>query len=241
MARTKKASGPGDEIAKLPFDNYTVVEMNRSDLVGSDYNPRVMGEQEKKRLRAVLKKHGMVQPPTWNKRTVGKGWPEGSTGVIVGGHQRLSQLDSLHGSKHYTLQVAVVDVTDSEEKELNISLNNPSAQGDWDLEALEKMLSDPEIDIVGTGFDYGDIMRLFGDIPGGSQPAVEQLAEQLRKFQDAYKNISDNEGRDDFYCVLVFRDYNDRLAFLKAAGCDDNRYQSGAAIRALITKDGAET
>src|ERR1700676_2040064 len=118
-ARKKRASKKIDDpalIAKLPFDNYVMVEMKRSDLASAPYNPRIMGDQEKARLKLILGRHGMVQPPTWNKRSAEKGWPAGSQGVIVGGHQRLSQLDSLHGSTNYTLQVAVIDVEDTAEK-----------------------------------------------------------------------------------------------------------------------------
>jgi len=232
VAKEKKVA----EVARLPFDKYTMVEMNRRDLAGAKYNPRILGEEEKKRLRKVLAKHGMVSPPTWNKRTVEKGWPDGSAGAVVGGHQRLSQLDALHGSPDYTLQVAVIDVTEPEEKEINVALNNPSAQGEWDLELLESILADESISVEGAGFDMGDVMRLFGDIPGGSQQNVEELASKLRSFSENYAKISDNDGRDDFYVVLVFRNHKEREEWLVDLKLKDNRYQSPSMVVENLTE-----
>jgi hypothetical protein len=247
MARTNK-QGQGGEgaaaaaksgeqqvtLAELPFDRYEIEVMDRRLLHGAPYNPRVMSDDEKRHLRAGLKKHGMLQPPIWNKRLPEKGWPEGSAGVLVGGHQRISQLDALNGSDKYTLKVAVVDLTDAEEKEANILLNNPSAQGDWDLEKLETLMRDPGLDMAGTGFDMAEVFRLFGDMPGAAQPEVEQLAQKLREFQEAYTKVSDNFGRDDFYAVVVFRDYATRTEFFRRLGLPDNRYQDGVRLLELL-------
>ncbi|MEN6636080.1 MAG: ParB N-terminal domain-containing protein, partial [Clostridiaceae bacterium] len=138
---------------KTRFEAFTTAEISRRDLKGAQYNPRRIDDKAKERLREGINRVGMVQPVVWNKRT----------GNIVGGHQRIEQLDALEGNDEYSLTVAVVDVDETREKELNILLNNPQAQGDWDLERLKKLLEDEEIDLKSTGFDPAEVFKLFGD------------------------------------------------------------------------------
>lgn len=228
-----KNSKSGD-VTKLPFDKYELVEMHRSDIHGADYNPRILGDEEKRRLRAILKKHGLVNPPTMNKRSEKMGWTKGSKPTLVGGHQRINQLDALHGSPNYTIQVALIDVNETDEIELNLALNNPSAQGDWDLEKLEELLTNKNLDLAGTGFDSGDVFRLFGDMPGVQSTGIDELSEKLRAFQESYTNVSDNVGRDDFYLVVIFPDYARRTQFLEALKLQDNRYQDGGTLMKLL-------
>ena len=95
----------------------------RSQIKEAPYNPRIIGEGAEKRLRAFIKKHGLFGTIIWNERT----------GNIVSGHQRLKALD--YNEKYpeagdYQLRVTVVALTDREEKQANVFLNNPDAQGD---------------------------------------------------------------------------------------------------------------
>lgn len=219
-------------LAGLPFDAYEVLEMPRSALKGAEYNPRQISENEKKALRAGLKRHKMVMPPVWNKRT----------GNLVGGHQRLSQLDVLAEGAEYSLKVAVIDVPEAEEKELNVLLNNPQAMGDWDLPKLEEILKDSAVNLEGTGFDMADVFRLFGDSPAAKADEMQGMAESLRAVRDKYRaNIADatKAGATDFYLVVVFRDYEDRLAFLKRLSLEDNRYQDGRKLMGLLKPEEA--
>ena len=85
----------------------------------------------------------------WNRRT----------GNVVGGHQRLEQLDALEAGAAYSLDVAVVDLDATKEREVNALLNNPTAMGDWDLDALAAMLRD--VDAVAAGFDAVELHALF--------------------------------------------------------------------------------
>ena len=119
-------------MAKSKYQAYETETINRSDIKNAPYNPRIMDEDAKKRLRKNIAKHGLVSALTWNKRT----------GNLVGGHQRLEQLDSLERSKDYELTVCVVDVDEKEEATLNVQLNNPSMQGWWDMDKLADMTDD---------------------------------------------------------------------------------------------------
>ena len=58
--------------------------------------------------------------------------------TVVSGHQRLSVMDELQKfpDNDYRIRVDVIDVDEKQEKELNILMNNPNAQGTWILMLL---------------------------------------------------------------------------------------------------------
>lgn len=202
------------------LESYDVVEIHRSELKNAPYNPRTLSESAKRKLKAGLKKHGLVTPPTWNKRT----------GFIVGGHQRISVLDSLMGKADYTLKVAQIDVDDAKEKELNILLNNTVAMGDWDIGALGALLEDSTISIDGTGFDAADIYKMFGEAGMKDRGEdLQNLGDQLREIQEQYQSISQSnksKNSEEFYCVVVFPSKEDLDEFIAKYELPDNRYQS---------------
>lgn len=74
-------------------------------------------------LSSSLKRFGMVEPIVWNKRT----------GNIVGGHQRYRALMDAGVKETITL---VVDLSPEDEQAANVTLNNPSIQGEFDDSAL---------------------------------------------------------------------------------------------------------
>lgn len=98
-----KPESPETNVSK--FQTFETEVVNRSELKGAPYNPRIMDKGAEKRLKAALRKHGLVQPIIWNKRT----------GNVVGGHQRLKQLDSLEKRDDYDITVSVIDVDEREE------------------------------------------------------------------------------------------------------------------------------
>jgi hypothetical protein len=146
------ASGP-TSLASMGLEAFEIIEVPRDKLLGASYNPRIITDNERKKLRAGIKRHGLVAPITWNKRT----------GNIVGGHQRLRELDALAGTADYTLKVAAVDVDDVREKEINLLLNNAMAMGDWDLPKLEQILRTNTLQVEGTGFDIAEMTYGFVD------------------------------------------------------------------------------
>ena len=111
----------GGKLSK--YQKFEVEVISRGEIHGADYNPRVISEDARKRLKRMLAKHGLVQPLVWNRRT----------GNLVSGHQRLSQLDQLERSQDYDLQVSVVDVDEREEKIRMSSSTTPPcrATGTW--------------------------------------------------------------------------------------------------------------
>ena len=94
----------------------------------------------------------------WNERT----------GNVVGGHQRLKILLAAGETE---LDVSVVNLSDADEKALNIALNKIA--GEWDTAALTELLqelsADSSIDETLTGFDRGELDNLLADLEGRAQ------------------------------------------------------------------------
>jgi len=216
-------------LAELGLETYEILEVHRSKIVSLPYNPRTITECAKRRLKAGIKRHGLVNPIVWNKRT----------GNNVGGNQRLSAIDTLAGTSDYTLHVAAIDVDDVRERELAILLNNLESQGEWNLDGLKGIVLSPGFDLVSAGFEKSDMFRLFGnsvidDLKDGAE--LEELAEKVRSFASLYdKVLESNQSKNnvDYFAIFVFASYEDRKLFFEQAGLDDNRYQSGIDLRRL--------
>lgn len=122
------------------------------DLKRATYNPRITlqkGDPEYDDIASSMKEFGYVEPIVWNERT----------GNVVGGHQRLTVLiDS--GTKE--VEVSVVNLSERDEKQLNLALNK--IKGEWDYDKLEDILSEFTMDdIVGTGFTASDLAVMFSE------------------------------------------------------------------------------
>lgn len=211
--------------SSIQIDRYEIVEMDRRELKGAPYNPRRISDAARQKLKRGLGKFGMLAPPVWNKRS----------GLLVGGHQRLTALDQIHKTADYRLKIAVVDLSEAEEREANILLNNQEAAGEWDIDGLATLLKTPELQLDATGFDGADLFRLFGeDVTQLSSHAasLDEAAARVRAFRDAYKpgKLAARAKEEDFYCVVIFRDANVRQEFLTSNGLDDNRYQDSRAF-----------
>lgn len=213
------------------LDRVNVEVMPREMLAEAEYNPRVINDDQRARLRAILSKHGLVEPIVFNKRT----------GRIIGGHRRIAILDAIHGSPRYSVHVNVLDVSEIDERELNIALNNDAAQGQYDLEALLKLYSDKEfpLEVAATGFSIANMYQLFGDDPTNRDTvALDDLAQKIQKARDelaiAGRSARDKKDRPidsmNFYLVVVFASYDHRKRFTDAAKLADNRYQDGREI-----------
>lgn len=114
-------------------------------------NPRRISAEARKRLRGGLERFGNVQPIIARRRD----------GRIVGGHQRYA-IERERGSARVPV-VFLDDINDRELRALNLLLNNPEAQGDWDLERLTPLLTDLQahgIDLALTGFGEETLTQL---------------------------------------------------------------------------------
>lgn len=200
-------------MAKSKYQAYETETISRDMIKNAPYNPRIMDPKAKKRLKKNIAKHGLVAALTWNKRT----------GNLVGGHQRLEQLDALEKNKDYELTVCVVDVDEKEEAALNVQLNNPSMQGEWDLDKLANMAEEFDLDMSeDLGFTESDIDFMFEGDDRFSQLFNTQESENVRgdieKVKEARKKGMERvkeRGEINWYTTIVFETEKDRDAFMQ--------------------------
>lgn len=118
--------------------------------LAAPYNPRKISPHDFSSLRLSLAKFGAVEPVVVNVRT----------NRLVGGHQRLKAADAEGFS---TFPVVEVDLSETEERQLNIALNRIA--GEWDNEKLIEVLDEIEAadgDLALTGFDDAELVELLG-------------------------------------------------------------------------------
>jgi DNA modification methylase len=129
------------------LSTYQTHDVDPRTLVGADYNPRKMSDKQRRALEQSLGEFGFVQPIVVNE----------ATGVVVGGHQRLTAALALGIT---TVPVVYVNLTVEREKALNVALNKIS--GDWDFPALINLLGElePRSEFDLTGFDIDEFQAL---------------------------------------------------------------------------------
>lgn len=132
-----------------------IVKMKLSELNPAEYNPRKAlkpGDPAYEKLKASILSFGNVEPIVWNR----------STGSVIGGHQRLRVLLDLGVEES---EVSVVELSEVDEKRLNIALNKIT--GEWDDEKLTSLLAELTAggaDVYPTGFDEQELSSMFADL-----------------------------------------------------------------------------
>ena len=128
--------------------------VKRSEIQFASYNPRVISEDARKKLKKNMQTVGLLGGVVWNIRT----------GNLVSGHQKVSIMDAVNrynqdtGDNDYEFRVEVVDFDEKTEKEQNLFMNNKAVQGTYDDDMLRSLLS--EIDYVNAGFEDMDLQIL---------------------------------------------------------------------------------
>ena len=196
------------------------VELNRSAIHFADYNPRKLSDESRKTLKRGIKKFGLVGGIVVNKRT-------GLT--VVSGHQRLSVMDELQKfpDNDYRIRVDVIDVDEQQEKELNILMNNPNAQGSWDFDALARIV--PDIDWKDAGLTDADLNMIGVDFllqteQKEADKAAKQLerAEKVAHMKEVKHQVKENAQKQaenmDAYVMLSFDTYEAKAAFCERFG-----------------------
>lgn len=210
------------------YQKFDAITINRSLIKNAPYNPRTINEKNQKGLRKSLKDHGLVETLVWNERT----------GNLVGGHQRISQLDFLEKGIDYEITVSRIDVDEVKEKEINIILNNPSVQGEYDVAALTELFKD--INIESTGFTDYDL-SIFGvdlDVDFRQEKKVEKdIKDNIADIKAAKKRSKDkNISKGENYIVLTFYSIEAKESFLDYLGHGkDDRYIKGEVLFTKIT------
>lgn len=245
------------------FQAFEVRRLHRREIKKADYNPRIIGAKEKRRLQAILEKLRLLQPLVWNELT----------GNLVSGHQRITIIDALEGTDDYELDFSVVRLSEDEEKQANIALNNESAMGQWDtaglsrmLESMAKKAGDMTTMLAGTGFDAKDLALILPSTSGlfalaEATDAKSPLVAEIQAVQDdagdtEERNLSTNPFRElgakskkpqatawrperdedtENYAVLTFASRAKREEFMVLIGLgEDERYADGADVVKLL-------
>ena len=191
--------------------------INRAKIKNAPYNPRVISDKARKKLKANLIKNGLMGGVVWNKRT----------GNLVSGHQRLSIIDSIYKKKDYDILVTVVDFDLETEKKQNIALNNKEMQGDFDLEKLRELMVEMP-DVTDTGFTESDTLQMFGEGLCYSTEEYEKACEQAEKAKEIFDiaNRLQKTKSDNFYSVVVWKEATQRSTMLEKLGLEDNKFMA---------------
>ena len=208
------------------LEKFEIVKVNRKDIHGVDWNPRKISESARKKLKAGLKKFGLVQPIIVNKRSMN----------IVGGHKRIEEMDTILRNDDYDLHVAMIDVDERGEVSLNVLLNNTSVMGEWDIFALQDLHRlFPDIDYVSDfGFDESEVDIMLGDFfkSEPETPLIDPMKEvkkldtedyrQMKKAQREKVKERENENPQDahelsnldYTLTIVFPNNRDKADFM---------------------------
>lgn len=217
------------------YEKFEAVVVDRSEIQEAYYNPRRISEESLKKLKRFLKSKegGLLAPLTWNQQTKN----------IVSGHQRLQILDTLHKGKPYKLTVAKVSMKEEDEVKANVFMNNPGAQGEWDVEKLQEIhdlfpdldftkdlaFDEDELDILGLDFgvdDFGD-----DDEPGEADSAAPSDASVFREAKKAGREQANRENANgdgsayskaDFTLTFIFPSSESKREALERMGFKDN-------------------
>lgn len=233
MASRRKSqleAAPTNEMEAKParsrFERFTMREVRRDQLKNAPYNPRVISDKARGRLKENIERIGLVSPIVWNERS----------GNILSGHQRVSIIDSLEKRSDYTLMVAVVDMDGAIERSQNVAMNNKEAMGDFDVEKLEELFKSDDFDLTLAGFDLADKFKIFGDDNMGVVD-LEAAADKIRDMGKIYDKIAEknhSRDRDDFFMVVIFKDGESRRDFARRLAIEDGRYVDAREIMARI-------
>lgn len=153
--------------AKIGKRRIEITYVKLATLNPAPYNPRKMTDEARAKLRRGLEEFGIVDPFIVRR----------SDRLVVGGHQRLKEAIGLGFDEGPV--VYLDQLTDQEAAALNVLLNNPDAQGEWDMPKLSELLStlDAEgFDATLTGFSEERIADI---VTYEAEPA--RRSSQLRK------------------------------------------------------------
>lgn len=112
--------------------NLQIEYVEADSLQAAAWNPRKISKDNLRRLGKLLDAHGFVLPIVARRKDR----------LVVGGHQRL-QANRLRENPDRRVPVIFLDdVSDLTCKALNVGLNNLDAQGQFDTNALERLIED---------------------------------------------------------------------------------------------------
>lgn len=202
-------------------------EVKRSEIILAAYNPRKITAEARKKLKANIKRIGIIGGLIWNK----------TTGNLLAGHQRISILDELNRydsseKTDYLIRLDIVELDAKTEIEQNIFLNSRSVQGEYDNEMLGSLLSDIDYDLA--GLDEMDLNMIAAESPafdfGSNEETKAEIKEMERPYEERKQIMKDmkaqqkeaiaNKFQGDPYFTLSFDSVDNKAEFLERFGFD---------------------
>lgn len=197
-------------MAVTKYQAFTIETICRNEIKNAPYNPRVINEEAKKKLRANLKKIGLVSTLTVNKRSMN----------LLSGHQRISIIDSLEKKDDYMLTVSMVDLDEKQEKEQNVFLNNSNAQGEYDFD----LIRDLDIDFKLAGFELDEVSFFKADAiieKNEVNESEQQTADRINAIKAVKKSQKKKEKDGENFICLMFKEKEDKNKFLIDYGFEE--------------------
>lgn len=151
------------------------VVLKRSQICPADYNPRILSDEARKKLKANIKANGLIGGLVYNSET----------GNLVSGHQRLSIADEINKynpetkENDYDIKLEKISVDSKKEKELNIWFNSTAVQGQMDYKKLAQIF--PDIDASLAGLDDVDLSMIEIELPTVPDIVIESFEPQEEK------------------------------------------------------------
>ena len=222
--------------------------VNRTSVKPAAYNPRKISDDARKKLKANIKRNGVIGGFVWNRRT----------GTLVSGHQKLNVLDELNkfdGTKgtDYSLKVEVIDVDEKTEKELNVFFNNPAVQGEFDYGKLAELIPDIDYNFAGLsmedlqfiGIDYtfqteGE-REIAEELTQAIAPVAEEAEARKRHVKEVKAFVNERAMQkaedDDAYVMVGFETEKSKSAFMRRFGFDPHvKYVKGELFNDMVER-----
>lgn len=216
-------------MAKEKIKQSETVFIKRSQVNFAAYNPRKANPKVVDALKKNFKKVGFMGGIQWNE----------TTGNLIGGHKRTEALDLIHGydgteNTDYEIKVEKIQLTEKQEKEQNIFLNNKRVQGETDFRLMAELIEDIDIDAAGLEeYDIEYIETLVPDFKFGSNTdiveEIKSLKDDTNSGKDYVKDLKSkikgdisNTTHHASYIVITFPTYDEKADFLSGIGVNED-------------------
>lgn len=216
-------------MAKEKIKQSETVFIKRSQVNFAAYNPRKANPKVVDALKKNFKKVGFMGGIQWNE----------TTGNLIGGHKRTEALDLIHGydgtqNTDYEIKVEKIQLTEKQEKEQNIFLNNKRVQGETDFRLMAELIEDIDIDAAGLEeYDIEYIETLVPDFKFGSNTdiveEIKSLKDDTNSGKDYVKDLKSkikgdisNTTHHASYIVITFPTYDEKADFLSGIGINED-------------------
>ena len=159
------------------YNQYEIHWYEINQLKEASYNPRFITTESLEGLKNSISTFGLLDPIVFNKHTKN----------IVSGHQRYKAAQELGIEK---IPVIEIDIDESTEIKLNLSLNNPHIQGQFIPDQVSKLLSQIENDEYFADLNLNNLQTDFNNAIAQVDPTIP----------DAFSEVDDENMNFSHKC-----------------------------------------